>query len=87
MTDGKSVLGADDKAGIVAILETLQRVRETKADHMPLEVVFPLVKKPFRWCRSTGLFVVTCPMLLWWTVQHWRNRLSLSLFGGSVCSD
>lgn len=47
MTDGKSVLGADDKAGIVAILETLQRLRETKVDHVPLEVVFSIGEETF----------------------------------------
>ncbi|MBI4407931.1 MAG: M20/M25/M40 family metallo-hydrolase, partial [Candidatus Kerfeldbacteria bacterium] len=47
MTDGKSVLGADDKAGIVAIMETLQRLRETQVDHPPLEVIFSVGEETF----------------------------------------
>lgn len=47
MTDGKSVLGADDKAGIVAIMETVQRLRETQVDHPPLEVIFSIGEETF----------------------------------------
>ena len=39
-TDGTSVLGGDDKAAIVAILEALRDVRERGVAHGPIEVLF-----------------------------------------------
>ncbi len=47
MTDGKSVLGADDKAGIAAIMETIQRLQETKVNHPALEIVFSTGEETF----------------------------------------
>lgn len=38
-TDGSTILGADDKAGITAILESLTRVQERGADCRPVELV------------------------------------------------
>ncbi|MBW1732011.1 MAG: M20/M25/M40 family metallo-hydrolase [Deltaproteobacteria bacterium] len=37
---GAGILGADDKGGIAAILEGVQRVIETMRNHPPIEVVF-----------------------------------------------
>jgi tripeptide aminopeptidase len=39
-TDGSTILGADDKAGVAAILETLRLLRESSAPHAPLDVLF-----------------------------------------------
>ncbi|EHM09217.1 peptidase T-like protein [Thermanaerovibrio velox DSM 12556] len=39
-SDGTSVLGADDKAGIAAVLEALRCLKESQEDHGPVEVVF-----------------------------------------------
>jgi len=39
---GDTVLGADDKAGIVAILEVLRLIREHRIEHGGLEVVFTI---------------------------------------------
>lgn len=39
-TDGKTILGADDKAGIALILEILKVLKENKLNHPPLEIVF-----------------------------------------------
>ena len=39
-SDGSSVLGADDKAGVAAIVEALLAVHETGAEHGPIELVF-----------------------------------------------
>ncbi|MFA0731233.1 MAG: hypothetical protein LKKZDAJK_002015 [Candidatus Fervidibacter sp.] len=39
-TDGTTILGADDKAGIALILEAIQTLRERRLSHPPLEVVF-----------------------------------------------
>lgn len=47
-TDGTSVLGGDDKAGIVAILEALRAAREQRIAHGPLEILFTI-------CEETGL--------------------------------
>jgi tripeptide aminopeptidase len=37
-TDGTTVLGADDLAGVAAILEAIQSLTEDNASHIPLEV-------------------------------------------------
>ncbi len=39
-TDGTTILGADDKAGIALILEAIQTLRERRLPHPPLEIVF-----------------------------------------------
>jgi len=39
-TDGKTILGADDKAGVAAILEVLRLLRSSQAPHPPLDVLF-----------------------------------------------
>ncbi|MHB0997993.1 MAG: M20/M25/M40 family metallo-hydrolase [Armatimonadota bacterium] len=41
-TNGKTILGADDKAGIAAILEALRSVSETGMSHGDIEVVFSI---------------------------------------------
>lgn len=38
-SDGSSVLGADDKAGLAAIIEAMRAVDETGLDHAPIELV------------------------------------------------
>jgi len=47
-TDGTTVLGGDDKAGIVAILEAVRVVRERQIAHGDLELVFTI-------CEELGL--------------------------------
>ena len=47
-SDGTTVLGGDDKAGIAAILEAVRAVREHKVPHGPLELVFTI-------CEEIGL--------------------------------
>ena len=47
-TDGTSVLGGDDKAGIVAILEAVRVLRETQAPHGPIDVLLTI-------CEEMGL--------------------------------
>lgn len=42
MTDGTTILGADDKAGVALILEVLQTLREKRLPHPPLEVVLTI---------------------------------------------
>ena len=48
-TDGTSVLGGDDKAGVAAILEAVRIVRERKIPHGPIDVLFTV-------CEEQGLF-------------------------------
>lgn len=48
-TDGKTILGADDRAGIVAILEALQYIKENDVKHGDLQFVFTIAEE-------TGLF-------------------------------
>ena len=47
-TDGTSVLGGDDKAGVVAILEAIRALRERQIPHGDLEVVLTI-------CEEYGL--------------------------------
>ncbi|MGH7276718.1 MAG: M20/M25/M40 family metallo-hydrolase [Candidatus Rokuibacteriota bacterium] len=47
-TDGTTVLGGDDKAGLVAILEALRVLRERKIPHGPIDVLFTI-------CEEYGL--------------------------------
>ena len=47
-SDGTTVLGADDKSGIAAILEALKLVKENKIPHGTIEVVFSV-------CEEIGL--------------------------------
>lgn len=44
---GDTVLGADDCAGIVSILEALTTLRETGRPHRPLELLFSVAEEPY----------------------------------------
>lgn len=44
-TDGKSILGADDKAGVAALLEAAAVLQEQKYSHGPLEFVFTIAEE------------------------------------------
>lgn len=47
-SDGKTILGADDKAGIAGILQLLRTLSKSNEPHPPLEVVFTV-------CEEAGL--------------------------------
>lgn len=44
---GDTVLGADDVAGIVSILEAVRSLREEGAPHRSIEVLFPIAEEPY----------------------------------------
>ena len=44
-SDGTTILGADDKAGVAIILELLRTLKETKRPHPPVEVLFTLCEE------------------------------------------
>lgn len=44
-SDGTTILGADDKAGLAIILEVLQTLKEQKPPHPPVEAVFTLTEE------------------------------------------
>jgi tripeptide aminopeptidase len=44
-SDGTTVLGADDKAGVTAILEMLQCLHESDMPHGPIEVIFDVAEE------------------------------------------
>jgi tripeptide aminopeptidase len=44
-TDGTSVLGGDDKAGVAAILEAVRLVRERGIPHGPIDVLFTIAEE------------------------------------------
>lgn len=48
-SDGTTVLGADDKAGIAVILETLRVLKERKLAHPPIEVTFTIYEEDGMW--------------------------------------
>jgi len=41
-TDGRTILGADNKAGVAIILEVLQTLKERNLPHPPLEIMFSI---------------------------------------------
>lgn len=45
VSDGKTILGADDKAGVAIILEVLRSLKESKVPHPPVEVIFTLCEE------------------------------------------
>lgn len=45
VSDGTTILGADDKAGIAIILEVLQSLKEQKLPHPPVEVLLTLTEE------------------------------------------
>lgn len=47
MTDGTTILGADDKAGVAAIIEVVTILRERKLDHCPLEIVLAVSEEQY----------------------------------------
>ena len=44
-SDGTTILGADDKAGVVAILETLRQLKEKSIPHGDLQIVFTVAEE------------------------------------------
>ena len=53
-SDGTTVLGADDAAGLAAILEALAVIRERALPHPEIEILFPAAEEPY--CRGTYVF-------------------------------
>jgi tripeptide aminopeptidase len=45
VSDGNTVLGADDAAGIVILLEAITRLKESGKAHRPLEFLFPVAEE------------------------------------------
>lgn len=41
-SDSKTVLGADDKSGVAALMEMLRSLKENSIDHCPLQVLFTI---------------------------------------------
>lgn len=44
-SDGTTILGGDDKAGIAAILEAIKVIKENKIEHGPIEIVFSIYEE------------------------------------------
>lgn len=53
-SDGTTVLGADDAAGIAAILELLEVLRENKLPHRDIELLFPAAEEVY--IKGTNAF-------------------------------
>jgi len=54
---GDTVLGADDVAGLVAILESVRSLREEKIPHRSIEVLFPIAEETY--ANGSNLFDYT----------------------------
>ncbi len=48
-SDGTTILGADDRAGIAIIIEVMRALKESKAKYPPVEALFTL-------CEETGMY-------------------------------
>lgn len=53
-TDGTTVLGSDDVAGIVEILEGIQVILESHQEHRPIELLFPIGEEDY--VKGTNVF-------------------------------
>lgn len=53
-SDGTTVLGADDAAGLAAILEALTSVKEDSLPHRTLEILFTIAEEPY--ARGSEVF-------------------------------
>lgn len=53
-SDGTTVLGSDDCAGIAEILEGIRRVKENGISHRSIEVLFPVAEEIY--IRGSGVF-------------------------------
>lgn len=58
-SDGTTILGADDKAGVAIILELLRTLQESKIPHPPVEVLFTLIEE----CGMHGSKNLDCSIL------------------------
>jgi len=47
VSDGRTVLGADDVAGIVAILESIRVLLESHIPHRDIEILFPIAEEAY----------------------------------------
>lgn len=56
-SEGKTVLGADDFAGVAAVLEVLKTLRENGEKHHPIELIFSAAEE--RYCTGIRYFDFT----------------------------
>ncbi|MGH7835211.1 MAG: M20/M25/M40 family metallo-hydrolase, partial [Candidatus Binatia bacterium] len=71
-TDGRTVLGGDDKSGVAIICEVLRVIRENRIPHGDIDVVFTI-------CEEAGLIGAKCL-----DVSRLRARTGLVLDSDSV---
>lgn len=57
ISDGNSVLGADDVTGIAEIIEMLTVIKEDKLEHPDIEVIFFVAEEEF--CKGSSVFDFT----------------------------
>lgn len=51
---GETVLGADDLAGVAAILEALEVIKENNLEHRPIELLFTVAEEIY--CKGSGVY-------------------------------
>jgi tripeptide aminopeptidase len=47
VSEGSTVLGADDVSGIVAILEAIRTIKEENKEHRSIEILFTIAEEPY----------------------------------------
>lgn len=57
VSDGTTILGADDISGIVTILEAIRYLKENKISHRSIEVLFPIAEEAY--LRGSEVFDYT----------------------------
>ena len=70
-TRGNTILGADDKSGVAAIMEALRTLVETGAPHRPVEVIFTIREEPIWSMTVSGPNMVSC----WTPATMWESLL------------
>ena len=75
LSDGTTILGSDDKSGVVAILEAVRMLQETKAEHGDIQVLFTIAEEGGvngSRCMDKSLLQLMLAML--WTVRAIREK-------------
>lgn len=58
LSEGNTILGADDVAGITVILEAVTRLKEQKTPHRSIELLFPVAEE--RYGAGSAVFDYSC---------------------------
>ena len=77
LSDGTTILGSDDKSGVVAILEAVRMLQETKAEHGNIQVLFTIAEEG----GVNGSRCMDKSLLALANVRPWIWALALACLG------